>query len=101
MSKRGLVALALSGGMLPSPTALVVLLGSIALHRVGFGLGLIAAFSIGLAGALVLVGVLAVRARDAFASRFGSRLGRAIPVAGAAVMLIAGAILLWRGAAQL
>lgn len=101
LSRKGLAAIALSGGMLPSPTALVVLLGSVALHRVAFGLALIAAFSIGLAGALVFVGVVAVRARDAFTARFGTRLSEAIPVAGATVMLIAGAILAVRGASQL
>jgi hypothetical protein len=49
---KGLSALALSGGLLPSPTALVVLLGAIALHRVAFGVLLVAGFSIGLAAAL-------------------------------------------------
>ena len=43
-------ASAISGGLLPCPTALVVLLGAISLHRVGYGLVLILAFSLGLAG---------------------------------------------------
>ena len=101
LSRKGLIALALSGGMLPSPTALVVLLGSVALHRVGFGLSLIVAFSVGLAASLVFVGVVAVRARDVFTARFGAKVGRAIPVAGAAVMFVAGVVLVLRGVAQL
>ena len=46
ISRRGLAALAVSGGILPSPTALVVLTGEIAYHRIGYGLGLIVAFSL-------------------------------------------------------
>ena len=46
---RGLIAVGVSGGLLPCPTALVVLLAAISLHRVGFGLALIVAFSLGLA----------------------------------------------------
>ena len=46
---KGLVAVGISGGILPCPTALVVLLAAISLHRVAFGLLLIVAFSIGLA----------------------------------------------------
>ena len=42
---RGLVGVGISGGLLPCPTALVVLLAAISLHRVGFGLLLIVAFS--------------------------------------------------------
>jgi nickel/cobalt transporter (NicO) family protein len=52
---RGLLALGLSGGLLPCPSALVVLLAAIAYHNVLLGLGLVAAFSAGLA--LVLTGL--------------------------------------------
>ena len=60
---RGLLALGVSGGLLPCPAALVVMLGAIALDRVGFGLALIVLFSLGLAGMLTTLGVLLVRAR--------------------------------------
>ena len=63
MTWRSLLALGVSGGLLPCPAALVVMLGAIALNRVGFGLLLIVAFSLGLAGALTAIGVLMVRAR--------------------------------------
>ena len=57
-----LLALGVSGGILPCPSALVVLLSAIALHRVGFGLFLIVAFSAGLAAVLSGIGILVVRA---------------------------------------
>ena len=62
MTRRSLLALGVSGGLLPCPAALVVMLGAIALNRVGFGLLLIVAFSLGLAGTLTAIGVLMVRA---------------------------------------
>jgi nickel/cobalt exporter len=55
---RGLVALGISGGLLPCPSALIVMLAAISLHRVAFGMGLIVAFSVGLAGVLVGIGLL-------------------------------------------
>jgi ABC-type nickel/cobalt efflux system permease component RcnA len=57
---RSLLALGISGGLLPCPSALVVMLSAISLGRVGFGLLLIVAFSIGLAGVLTGVGILFV-----------------------------------------
>jgi len=101
LSRKGLAALAISGGLLPSPTALVVLLASVALHRVAFGLALIVAFSVGLAAALTTVGVVAIRARDLFARRLKGRLAGALPVGSAAVIFAAGAVLLARAAVQL
>jgi nickel/cobalt transporter (NicO) family protein len=58
-----LVALGVSGGIVPCPGALVVLLGAVALHRVGYGLALIVAFSMGLAAVLTGIGLLMVSAR--------------------------------------
>ncbi|HZS90272.1 MAG TPA: sulfite exporter TauE/SafE family protein [Chloroflexota bacterium] len=60
---KGLLTLGVSGGLLPCPSALVVLLSAIALHRVGFGLLLIVAFSLGLAGVLTGIGLLLAYAR--------------------------------------
>ena len=64
---RGLVAVGISGGLLPCPTALVVLLAAISLHRVGYGLLLIVAFSLGLASVVTAIGLLAVGAKRTFA----------------------------------
>jgi nickel/cobalt transporter (NicO) family protein len=63
---RNLLALGISGGLLPCPSALVVLLSAIALGRVGFGIVLVLAFSLGLAGVLTAIGLLLVYARRFF-----------------------------------
>ena len=100
ITKRGLAALAVSGGVLPSPTALVVLTGAIAYHRVAYGLGLILAFSAGLATALMVVAVLALRARSLVAERLGTRIGSILPIASAAVIIGFGLFFAGRGLTQ-
>jgi nickel/cobalt exporter len=88
---RGLLAVGVSGGILPCPSALVVLLAAISLHRVAFGLVLIVAFSVGLALAITAVGLAAVLAKKAFSRRsFDGLLLRALPAVSAAVILAAG-----------
>jgi len=69
---RSLLALGISGGLLPCPSALVVLLGAIALDRIGFGLILVLAFSLGLAGALTAIGMTFIYAGRLF-ERFPSQ----------------------------
>jgi nickel/cobalt transporter (NicO) family protein len=101
LSRKGLTAIALAGGILPSPSALLVLLASVALHRVAYGLVLIAAFSLGLASALVAVGILALRTRDALSHRLSTRVGRLVPVASAAVIAMLGLVLAVNGASRL
>ena len=61
MRKRELIAMGLAGGLVPSPSALVVLLGAIALGRIPFGLLLVVAYGIGLACTLIGAGLLMVR----------------------------------------
>jgi len=68
---RSLLALGISGGILPCPSALVVLLGAIALNKIGFGLTLVLAFSLGLAGALTAIGMTFIYAGKLF-NRFPS-----------------------------
>ena len=63
---RGLLAVGVSGGLLPCPTALVVLLAAISLHRVGFGLALIVAFSLGLAAVVSGIALLGHTAKGWF-----------------------------------
>jgi len=58
-----LLTLGITGGMIPCPAALVVLLSAVALQRIAFGLLLIVAFSFGLAAVLVGAGLLLVSAR--------------------------------------
>jgi ABC-type nickel/cobalt efflux system permease component RcnA len=93
LSWRGLGAIAVSGGLLPSPSALVVLLGAVALNRVGFGIALVAAFSVGLAGALTIVGLLVLKARDIAARRPGGKVGQLLPILSAGAILLVGAVL--------
>jgi ABC-type nickel/cobalt efflux system permease component RcnA len=69
VSLGSLLALGVSGGMVPCPSALVVLLSAISLHRIGLGLVLIVAFSIGLALVLMGIGLLMVYAKQ-FMDRF-------------------------------
>ena len=63
VSLKELVALGVTGGIVPCPAALVVLLSALALGRLGFGLVLIVAFSVGLAAVLIVIGLLVLRAR--------------------------------------
>jgi ABC-type nickel/cobalt efflux system permease component RcnA len=88
----GLVALGVSGGIVPCPAALVVLLSAVSLNRIGFGLVLIVAFSVGLAAVLIAIGLLMVYARR-FMSRFqgeGPLITRWLPLTSAAVITLFG-----------
>ncbi|WP_414552898.1 nickel/cobalt transporter [Anabaena sp. CCY 0017] len=66
MKWSSLLALGISGGLLPCPSALVVLLSAIAMGRIGFGLALVSAFSLGLAAVLTGIGLILVYAKDRF-----------------------------------
>jgi nickel/cobalt exporter len=91
LTGRGLLAVGVSGGLLPCPSALVVLLAAISLHRVGLGLLLIVAFSAGLAVAITGIGLLAIFARRRLGRRrFDGPLVRLMPVASAVVILALG-----------
>ncbi len=88
---RSLLALGVSGGLLPCPSALVVLLGAIAIGRVGFGLLLIIAFSIGLASVLTGIGVLLVHAGRFFRHiPAQGRLIGALPIVSALIIAVVG-----------
>jgi len=89
---RSLTAVGISGGLLPCPSALVVLLAAISLHRIALGLGLIVAFSAGLALSITGIGLAAILAKRTF-RRFelqGRVLGL-LPAISALVIVIAGA----------
>jgi ABC-type nickel/cobalt efflux system permease component RcnA len=99
---RSLMALGISGGLLPCPEALMVLLITIAAHRVLFGLLLIVSFSTGLASVLVGFGLLLVFARGAF-SRLNVSSGlvpRLLPVVSAVVIVVAGGAITARALPQ-
>jgi nickel/cobalt exporter len=97
LTPRTLIALGISGGLVPCPSALVVLLAAVALHRIAYGLLLIVAFSCGLAAVLVAIGLLVVCASrwlDRFAG--GRLLLRRAAVASAAVITLIGLGLILR-----
>ena len=91
---RSLVLLGISGGLLPCPSALVLLLAAVSMNRAGFGLVLVVAFSLGLAGVLTVVGLLFVKG-----SRLVQRMprltawGRFLPAASALVITVLGVVL--------
>lgn len=102
---RSLFALGVSGGLLPCPSALVVLLSAIYLHRIGYGLLLIVAFSLGLASVLTGIGLAFVYAGRWLQRRTGERrvtagLVRVVPVFSAFVIACVGALLCYEALAQ-
>ncbi len=91
LSRGSLVAVGISGGLLPCPSALVVLLAAISLHRVAFGMVLVVAFSLGLALTITGIGLVAVLGRRLFRRlSFEGRLVSLLPAASALVILAAG-----------
>jgi nickel/cobalt transporter (NicO) family protein len=88
---RGLLGIGVAAGLLPCPSALVVLLSAIALHRVGLGLALILAFSLGLAATITVIGLVAVLAQKSFARfRLDGAPVRLLPAVSAALILAVG-----------
>jgi ABC-type nickel/cobalt efflux system permease component RcnA len=90
LDRRGLLAMGAGAGLIPCPSALVVLLGAIAQHQVALGLALIVAFSAGLAATLTVLGVLVVKA--ARLPRPG-RLAAVLPTVSALVIVGVGIVL--------
>ncbi len=92
---RSILWLGVSGGIVPCPAALIVLLAAIHIGRLPLGLLLILAFSVGLAAVLVLVGITVVRASGAVRRRFGtrSRVLLLLPVASSVLITLLGLFL--------
>ena len=99
MGWRSVVGMGFAGGLVPSPSALVVLLGAVALGRAWFGVVLVVAYGAGLAAALVGTGLLLVRLRARLDPLLGSeaRLGRLLPLVTATLVLLGGLALTARG----
>ena len=77
---RALLAMGASAGLIPCPSALVVLLGAVAQHQIGLGMVLIVAFSAGLAATLTGLGLLVVAAGRVSTRLSGARAGRVLAV---------------------
>ena len=94
----GLLGMGISAGLIPCPSALVVLLAAISQHQIGLGLVLIVAFSLGLAATLTALGLSVV-----YAKRIGTRISspelrssaivRALPLVSNLVILVLGLVL--------
>lgn len=98
---RALLALGVSGGLIPCPSALVLMLGAIALDRVAFGLVLILVFSVGLASVLTAIGVALVLAGRLFDYvPEGGRVLRVMPVASALFITLVGVGISWQALVQ-
>lgn len=104
---RGVILLGLAGGLVPSPSAVVVLIGAAALGQAWFGFLLVLAYGGGLALTLTGAGFIVVRLRETTARRLAQRppsrvragAHRMAPLATAAVVLALGCGLVWRGLA--
>ncbi|MFJ8961508.1 nickel/cobalt transporter [Lentzea sp. NPDC102401] len=91
VGRGGLIGMGVAGGLVPSPSALVVLLGAIALGRTWFGVLLVLGYGLGMATTLTAVGLLLVRLRDRLAAveRFRDRF-TALPAITAGLVLVVG-----------
>jgi len=88
---RSLLALGISGGLVPCPSAMVLLLAAVALNKTAYGLLLVLAFSGGLACALTAVGLTFLYARNRLGRpRSGARWPHLLPVASAGVITLVG-----------
>jgi ABC-type nickel/cobalt efflux system permease component RcnA len=90
--KWGIAGLGIAGGLVPSPSALIVLLGAMALGRTVFGVLLVIAYGLGMAATLTAAGLLLVRLRDRLEGRlrFVARWRAAAPPATAALIILVG-----------
>ena len=94
LTSKGILGVGIAAGLLPCPSALVVLLSAIALHRIGLGLALIVAFSVGLAATITAIGLVAVFARRTFGRlSLDGPFVRALPAASAALILAVGLVI--------
>ena len=94
LTSKGILGVGIAAGLLPCPSALVVLLSAIALHRIGLGLALIVAFSFGLAATITGIGLVAVYARRAFSRvSLEGPIVRLLPAASAALILAVGVVI--------
>ncbi|MGC2236746.1 MAG: sulfite exporter TauE/SafE family protein [Pyrinomonadaceae bacterium] len=95
ISWKSLLALGISGGLLPCPSALVLMLSAISLGRTGYGMILTLAFSFGLAATLAAVGLVFLYVGKAFGgSKLAeNRIVKTLPAASAFVIAVVGAVI--------
>jgi ABC-type nickel/cobalt efflux system permease component RcnA len=89
--RRALIGLGISGGLVPCPDALAILLLAVSVGQIALGIGLVVAFSAGLAAVLIGLGVGVVYANRAGGRRFGERKWfKFLPVFSAALLVALG-----------
>jgi nickel/cobalt transporter (NicO) family protein len=99
---RELLGLGISGGLVPCPSALVVLIAAISQHRVGLGMALIVAFSLGLAATVTSVGLVTIWGQRLIGRLrpeqrlFGGRLAGALPAVTASLIVLVGVLITYR-----
>src|SRR5690242_443631 len=101
VGRLSLVGMGIAGGLVPSPSALIVLLGAVGLGRTAFGVLLVLAYGAGMAAMLTAAGLVLVRMRDRWASRPRrtlARLAALAPTGTAALVLCVGLGLAGRAA---
>ena len=93
-SKKTILALGASAGLLPCPSALVVLLAALASHQIPLGIGLILVFSLGLAATLTCLGLLVVYAQRLTARlRVPGRVTALVPVLSSLAIVAIGVVM--------
>ena len=93
---RSLIALGISGGLVPCPDAIAILLVAVAINRILLGLALIVSFSLGLAVVLIAIGLLMVSSRRLFDRvSFLDKAAPVMPIVSALVVLALGFALTW------
>ena len=99
---RSLIALGVSGGLIPCPDAIAILLVAIAINRLLLGMALIVSFSLGLAAVLIAIGLAMVHSRRLFERMDAfNRIAPAMPVVSAVVVLALGITLTYNSAARM
>ena len=93
VTRRGLLGMGAAAGLIPCPSALVVLLAAVSQHEIGLGMVLIVAFSLGLAGTLTALGLAVVYARRLVPRLKLPRLAAALPAASALLIVGVGCVL--------
>jgi nickel/cobalt exporter len=93
VTRRGLLGMGAAAGLIPCPSALVVLLAAVSQHEVGLGMVLIVAFSLGLAGTLTALGLAVVYARRLVPRLRLPRAAAALPAASALLIVGVGCVL--------
>jgi nickel/cobalt transporter (NicO) family protein len=93
----GLIALGISGGIVPCYDAIIMLIFAVSARRLWLALPLLLAFSAGLAGVLIVIGILVVQVKGFASSRFGmSRWVKSLPLVSAVLVIVLGMFLCYR-----